>query len=112
MDDFLNNRIKQVVRHGPVVFGLLVCLVAALLYLNIPEEPTYWKNYSDSWDYLHQSEMPFFSSDFFFCPYEFTERIIRIADNICFVFIRNDFYVTLKLQKKTNILSVINQLFK
>ena len=66
MDDFLNNRIKQVVRHGPVVFGLLVCLVAALLYLNIPKEPTYWKNYSDSWDYLHQSGMPFFSSDFFF----------------------------------------------
>ena len=31
---------------------------------------------------------------------EFTERITRIANNICFVFIRNYFYVTLKLQKK------------
>lgn len=66
MDDLLNTRIHKVVRHGPVGFGLLICVVAALLYLNIPEEPTYWKDYSDSWDYLHQSEMSFFSSEFFF----------------------------------------------
>jgi len=61
-----NNRISKVVRQGPVIFGVLLFVFTSILYLNIPEEPSYWQKYSDGWDYLSQSELPFFSSEFFF----------------------------------------------